>query len=161
MSLLSAGCEDTHTHTHTHTADHVALSVLCQPSVDQTVLLLCFPSPAHVRLSDKPALIYDSCKQTQPADITAHAASTSMCLCVCVCFMLTWLIILSVSSVAFLKCNLTEQHERCETPEKTLALPGPRLVLRQLSLSLCILACVVLAYLCSGMLGNWIPPFFL
>lgn len=35
-----------------------------------------------------------------------------------VCFVLMWLIILSVLSVAFLKCNLTEQHERCVRPSR-------------------------------------------
>lgn len=65
---------------------------------------------------------------------------------------LTWLIILSVLSVAFLKCNLREQHERCETPEKTTTPPSPAAALSVSS------ACIILTYLCTGMLGNWIPP---
>lgn len=82
-----------------------------------------------------------------------------------VCFALMWLIILSVLSAAFLKCNLKEQHERCETPENTplhptphptpcSALLSPRLVCAG---SLWCLLCIGLAYIFCGILGNWIP----
>lgn len=57
-------------------------------------------------------------------------------------------------SVAFLKCNLSEQHERCETTEKTTPPPSTH---TPATTPACIFACIVLAYLCSSLLGNWIP----
>lgn len=78
-----------------------------------------------------------------------------------VCFALMWLIILSVLSAAFLKCNLKEQHERCETPENTplhptpcSALLSPRLVCAG---SPWCLLCIGLACIFCGIKGNWIP----
>lgn len=75
----------TATRTHTNTEELLALSVLChsawhwRKSVAERggdCTAAPFLSSARVRLSDSAALIYDSRKQTQPAD---------MMRCVCVC----------------------------------------------------------------------------
>lgn len=76
-----------------HTLDHLAFSVLVSlgPGIHSEakrecsrawirLCSLCFCIQLMLEPSDNTALIYDSCKQTQPADITAQAR---------VCFVLT------------------------------------------------------------------------
>ncbi|KAF0031705.1 hypothetical protein F2P81_016260 [Scophthalmus maximus] len=61
--------------------------------------------------SDNAALIYDSCRQ--------DTGSRQPVQCVFGSHVIDY-----PASVAFLKCNLSEQHERCETPEKTTLPPS-------------------------------------
>lgn len=120
MRLLSATVAS---YKDTHAVDHFALSVLCHlawrpyrakegvQGSSWTAALPCSSPQLTSDPSDNAALIYDSCRQ--------DTGSRQPVQCVFGSHVIDY-----PASVAFLKCNLSEQHERCETPEKTTLPPS-------------------------------------